>query len=115
MAEGYVEAGANVVVGRDCESCKKTKNELRELGREALAISANVSRLEDLPEIVQQTVACFGALDVLVNDAAIGPLHEVEALEVEVWDHAFDLNSGAPFSLSARPCHTSRTASTLPS
>ncbi len=64
MAEGYAEAGANVVViGRDPESCKKAEKELRELDGEALAISADVSRLEDLPRIVEQTVARFGALE----------------------------------------------------
>src|SRR5437870_5781560 len=86
MAEGYVEAGAKVVVvGRDGDSCKKAEEALCGLGGEALAISADVSQLEDHRRIVEHTVARFGALDVLVNNAAIGPMHDAESLELEVW------------------------------
>jgi NAD(P)-dependent dehydrogenase (short-subunit alcohol dehydrogenase family) len=107
MAEGYVEAGAKVVVvGRDPEWCAKAEAELRSLGGDALGISADVSRIDDYQLIIEQTLDRFGALDVLVNNAGIGPMHDIESLDLEVWNQTFDLNVwGAVFLLNKAMPH----------
>jgi NAD(P)-dependent dehydrogenase (short-subunit alcohol dehydrogenase family) len=66
LAEGYVAAGASVVVvSRTPEACRETEEQLRSHGGNAIGIAADVGRLEDLAPIVERTTTTFGALDVL--------------------------------------------------
>ncbi|MCA9085833.1 MAG: SDR family oxidoreductase [Planctomycetaceae bacterium] len=63
--------GANVVV--NCHSSRdqadKVAEQIRELGRKALVVTADVSSMEAVDEMVQQTVAEFGSLDLFVSNA----------------------------------------------
>src|SRR3954447_22263106 len=71
LAEGYVSAGAKVVVAsRKAEACKDTEEHLRSLGGEAIGVPAHMGDLDDLAEIVRRAVEEFGGVDVVVNNAA---------------------------------------------
>jgi len=73
--------GANIVVtGRTLEKCEKTAEMIRARGAQALPLPCDVKDLDDLQDIVEQTVQTFGRLDILVNNAqevARGPLLKV--------------------------------------
>src|SRR3954465_9810687 len=70
LAEGYVSAGARVVVAsRKAEACKETETHLRSLGGEAIGVAAHMGDLDDLAELVRRTVEEFGGVDVVVNNA----------------------------------------------
>lgn len=73
--------GANIVVtGRTLEKCEKTAEILRQRGVKALALSCDVKSVKDLQNSVTKTIAQFGRLDILVNNAqevARGPLLSV--------------------------------------
>lgn len=70
--------GANIVVtGRTLEKCKTTAELLRGRGVKALALRCDVKSADDLQNSVDKTIAEFGHLDILVNNAqevARGPL-----------------------------------------
>jgi len=70
--------GAHVVVtGRTLEKCETAADMLRERGVKALALRCDVKSNEDLQNIIDKTIAEFGRLDILVNNAqevARGPL-----------------------------------------
>ena len=67
----FAKKGAKVVVaGRRDEAGKALVIELRSLGSEAEFINADVRRDDDVRNMVDQTVARFGRLDVAVNNAA---------------------------------------------
>ena len=70
--------GANIVVtGRTLEKCETTAELLRGRGVKALALRCDVKSADDLQNSVDKTIAEFGRLDILVNNAqevARGPL-----------------------------------------
>src|SRR5882672_7817755 len=71
LAEGFVLAGANVVVAsRKADACEEAATHLRDLGGQAIGVSAHAGSLDDLDLVVERTVAEFGGIDVVVNNAA---------------------------------------------
>ena len=76
LAEGFVLAGARVVVAsRKADACEQAAKHLRELGGQAIGVPAHAGNLDDLDVLVERTVAEFGGIDVVVNNAAnaLGP------------------------------------------
>ncbi|MCW2729437.1 MAG: fabG, partial [Mycobacterium sp.] len=70
LAEGFAVAGANVVVAsRKADACGEAATHLRELGGQAIGVPAHAGSLEDLDILVDRTVAEFGGIDVVVNNA----------------------------------------------
>jgi 3-oxoacyl-[acyl-carrier protein] reductase len=74
-------AGAEAVVGR-----------IRQAGGKAVAVQADVSRLEDVRRLFAETKKAFGKLDILVNNAGIYEFAPLEAISAEHFHKQFDLN-----------------------
>jgi NAD(P)-dependent dehydrogenase (short-subunit alcohol dehydrogenase family) len=71
IAEGFGHAGARVVVAsRKPDACAETEEALRALGIDAAGIACHMGSLSDVHALVTATVEQFGAIDVLVNNAA---------------------------------------------
>ncbi|MEW6356049.1 MAG: glucose 1-dehydrogenase [Planctomycetota bacterium] len=70
----------------------QTAEEIRSLGRRALACSANLARLAEIPPLLERIVAEFGRIDILVN--AAGVLQVKPFLEVTEadWNLIMDVN-----------------------
>jgi NAD(P)-dependent dehydrogenase (short-subunit alcohol dehydrogenase family) len=82
MAEGLASAGAKVVImSRDAKACAATAAQLRaEYGPASAAIGGDVTSEADCAAAVQQVLAQFGRLDILLNSAGIntrGPIDEL--------------------------------------
>ena len=84
IARELAAAGAAVVVnyagGR--EGAETVVSEIKTAGGKAVAVQADVAKLEDVQRLVGQTVKAFGAPDILVNNAgvyAFAPLEEITA------------------------------------
>lgn len=99
MALGLAEAGANVAVVASSYRVQDTVKEIRALGREAIAIQADLSRTDCIPDIITATKDTFGSIDILVNCAGI--IRRKPALEVseEEWDEVINLNQRSLFFL----------------
>jgi 7-alpha-hydroxysteroid dehydrogenase len=70
IALAFAEAGADVVCAARTQSdIDAVAEEVRRRGRKALAVRTDVMRTEDLQALVEVTIAEFGRLDVLVNNA----------------------------------------------
>lgn len=78
IALALAKQGAHVVVtGRTLEKCETTAGLLRERGVKTLALRCDVKSVDDLQNSIDKTIAEFGRLDILVNNAqevARGPL-----------------------------------------
>ena len=72
-----------------------TVREVEARGRRALAVPTDLSRPEQVEAMVATTVAAFGRLDVLVNNAAITFAGDI-ALPMKRWDLVMDVNLRAP-------------------
>ena len=74
IAECMARAGARVVVSsRKAEACAAVVDGIVSAGGEAIAVPCNVSQSAQLQTLVDQTVAAFGGIDILVCNAAVNP------------------------------------------
>ncbi|RLC60434.1 MAG: 2-deoxy-D-gluconate 3-dehydrogenase, partial [Chloroflexi bacterium] len=89
IALTLAEAGADItVVARTREQIEQTAEDIRKLGRKALAIPADVSQEDQVKKVVEQTVSQFGKIDVLCNNAGIAvskPVALVPGVGVPGW------------------------------
>src|SRR6185503_18560638 len=95
IARRLAEHGANVVVSsRKAEACQRVAAEINQArGREAAEpIPCNINYKEQLQNLVQQTRAKWGKIDVLVCNAAINPHF---GPQMDIPDDAFDKIMGA--------------------
>ena len=82
----------------------QTKAEIESLSRNVFLVQADLTD----PSEIQSLVSNIEHLDVLVNSAAFMPSGNVDALTLENWDTALDLNLRAPFLL-AQACASKMT------
>jgi len=99
MALALAEAGANVVVcARNLEGCENTAREIAgSTGVKTLALKCDVSSEADIVKMVADTVAKFGGLDVLVNNAGIAMGGLPEDTKLEDWDKILNVNLTGTF------------------
>jgi NAD(P)-dependent dehydrogenase (short-subunit alcohol dehydrogenase family) len=93
--------GADVVVAEvDKASGERTADELRKLGRRALALQVDVTRLADLTAMADRTIAEWGRIDILVNNAGIHKsMHTADVTEAD-WDRLLAVNAKGVFFAS---------------
>ena len=94
----FAKEGAAVVVADiDGISAGKTAETIRNARRQALAVTADVAREQDVSRMVDTTVSTYGRLDILVNNAGIFDML-VPAGEVtdELWDRVIATNLTGP-------------------
>lgn len=100
MAEGYVAAGAKVVVAsRKADACRETEEHLRAMGGEALGVPTHMGELGALAALVARTVDAFGGIDVVVNNAATGLAQPIGHYTPEAWAKTMDVNLRGPVFL----------------
>lgn len=87
------EQGARVVLGaRRADRLEALADRIAASGGEAAWAVVDVRRRTDLTDLVALAEDRFGQLDVLVNNAGIGPISALDALRVEDWDAMIDVN-----------------------
>jgi NAD(P)-dependent dehydrogenase (short-subunit alcohol dehydrogenase family) len=100
LAEGYAAAGARVVVAsRKPEACAETEAHLRAQGGEALGVVTHLGELAALRALVERTVAAYGGVDVVVNNAANALALPMGAYTAEAWAKSLDVNLRGPVFL----------------
>ncbi|GAA2955567.1 glucose 1-dehydrogenase [Streptomyces enissocaesilis] len=104
LALAFAREGANVVAaGRGAAPLDETVALARQAGGSAIAVTADVSRSEDVRALVRESVERFGGLDVAVNNAGVfrggGPVAE---LSEDDWRTLLDINvTGVLLSMQA--------------
>jgi 3-oxoacyl-[acyl-carrier protein] reductase len=79
------------------EEAAATARDVRDLGREAVAIEADLARPETATAVVQSAVAAFGKLDILVNNAGITFWAPMRSIPIEEFDRLVAVDARAPF------------------
>ena len=101
LAEGFVAAGAKVVVAsRKADACAETERRLQSLGGEALGVPTHLGELDQLQALVDRTIAHFGRLDILVNNAANALTQPIEKITPEAWEKSYAVNLRGPVFLA---------------
>ncbi len=99
VAAAFAEAGADVaIVDVDLPEAQKTAEELREAtGAETIAIKADVTRPEDVNEMIRTIRKAFGRIDVAFCNAGICMNIPAEEMTYEQWKKVIDINLGGVF------------------
>ncbi|QBP77727.1 SDR family oxidoreductase [Herbaspirillum huttiense] len=94
----FAKEGAKVVVAdRDyAGACKVAE----EIGPQAIAVEADVTDAAQAKAMVAKTVAAFGGLDILINNAGLGTRGNVVTIEEEEWDRLINVNLKSVFLVS---------------
>ena len=87
-------AGADIVLAaRGADKLAAVADEVRALGRRAVALPTDIARAEDCQRLVDAAIAELGRVDVLVNNAFKGGLEPLFAdADLDEWRRVFDVN-----------------------
>jgi gluconate 5-dehydrogenase len=98
MAEALAEMGANLVLcARKRERCEEVAVRLRRLGVEVLALACDVKDKASVQAVVEETLARFGRIDILLNNAGVSWGAPVEEMTLEQWDKVLATNLTGTF------------------
>ena len=91
--------GADVAVhyGHSESAAQDTVREIEKLGRRAVAVSADLTNVAQIQNLIDQTVSHFHRLDILVNNAANFIEAKFGSTTEQSWDASLDTNLKAPF------------------
>src|SRR5690625_3360040 len=94
IALKLAESGANVVVNYSGSQAKAEDvvEEIKAMGREAIAVQANVADPESVKQLVKATIDEFGSIDILVNNAGITRDNLLMRMKEDEFDEVIDTN-----------------------
>ena len=112
VAMALAEAGASVVVNYHASQAdaERVCEDIRRAGGQAVAVRADVSKLEEHPLLIQASIENFGTLDILVNNAGIEIHESVLAAKAETWDKIQDVNLRGAYFLSCAAARVMKSA-----
>jgi NAD(P)-dependent dehydrogenase (short-subunit alcohol dehydrogenase family) len=101
MAEGLSEMGANLVLcARKKDRCLQAAEDLQRLGVKTLALACDVRNPADIHNVVDATMAQFGRVDILINNAGTSWGAPVEEMRLEQWNKVIETNLTGTFLFS---------------
>jgi meso-butanediol dehydrogenase / (S,S)-butanediol dehydrogenase / diacetyl reductase len=97
----FAEAGADLVItGRRAELGQRLERAINEAGGHCVFVEADHTRAEDCSRVVERTLAEFGHLDILFNNAGIVTGGTAETTTEETWNETFAINVTAVWRMS---------------
>ena len=98
MAEGLAEAGAALMLcARRAEWLSPTVEEFRGRGFKAEGMLCDVSDAEQVQAVVNATVAAYGRVDILINNAGVSWGERPEMMPLDKWQKVLDINLTGAF------------------
>ena len=94
IALRLAQCGADVVINyhRNVAPAEEIARQIRDLGRRALVVRANLAKVEDIDLLFEATEAEFGGLDIFINNAASGFNRPALEQKVTGWDWTMNVN-----------------------
>ena len=99
MAVGLAQAGCDIV-GINIVEPSDTIAKVEALGRKFLSLKADVSKIDELPQLIDQAVTTFGHVDILVNNAGIIRREDAIKFSEKDWDDVMNINVKSVFFMS---------------
>ncbi len=99
-AMAYAQKGSKIVLAaRNLEKLKAVEQKIIATGSEVIAVRCDVSISQDCENLIEQTVAKFGAIDVLINNAGLLINKPITSMLDMDFDRIFDINVKSAFRL----------------
>jgi NAD(P)-dependent dehydrogenase (short-subunit alcohol dehydrogenase family) len=105
VAIAYAREGADILISylnkQEDADAKETARHVEAAGRRCVLVPGDISEAAHCRAIIDRTVAEFGRIDILVNNAAFQRTYEsLDEISEEEWDHTFKTNIAAMFHLA---------------
>ncbi|KXZ14917.1 beta-ketoacyl-ACP reductase [Bacillus nakamurai] len=100
IALDLAKNGANVVVNYSGNEAKANEvvDEIKSLGRNAIAVKADVSNPEEVQNMMKEAIAEFSSIDILVNNAGITKDNLLMRMKENEWDDVININLKGVFN-----------------
>jgi 3-oxoacyl-[acyl-carrier protein] reductase len=93
IALGFAKEGAQVVVAARTEKeIIKTADEINKSAGKSLAVNCDITKEDQVKNLVDKTIEQFGNIDVLINNAGIGNARPVYGITLESFEKVLDVN-----------------------
>ena len=103
MVRAFAERGADVVIAsRKIEKCESVAEEMRALGRRALAFQVHAAHWDSIDRLIEDVYGELGRLDILVNNAGMSPPMPSHEVTEALFDSVVGLNFKGPFRLASQ-------------
>jgi NAD(P)-dependent dehydrogenase (short-subunit alcohol dehydrogenase family) len=98
IARAFGALGANLVIGDvELETAEEVAAELEQTGYPVLLVAVDVQDAEQVDALVEQAVARFGGIDLLINSAGVGTVSTIVDMLEEEWDWVLGVNLKGTF------------------
>jgi NAD(P)-dependent dehydrogenase (short-subunit alcohol dehydrogenase family) len=106
MVKAFAARGADLIIAsRKLEKCEAVADEVRAVGRKALAFRAHVGKWAECDALIAASYAAFGRVDVLINNAGMSPPCPSHDMPESLFDSVMNLNFKGPFRLASQIGH----------
>jgi NAD(P)-dependent dehydrogenase (short-subunit alcohol dehydrogenase family) len=103
MVKALAARGADVIIAsRKLDNCEAVAEEVRALGRKALAVAAHVGKWPECDRLIEESYAAFGRVDILINNAGMSPPMPSHEVTEQLFDSVVNLNFKGPFRLASQ-------------
>lgn len=103
MVRAFAMRGADVVItSRKQDACEAVAQEVRALGRRALAIGAHAGKWSEIDGMLDRAYSEFDYIDIAINNAGMSPAMPSPDVSEELFDKVLALNFKGPFRLAAQ-------------
>jgi NAD(P)-dependent dehydrogenase (short-subunit alcohol dehydrogenase family) len=103
MVKAFAERGADcVIASRKLDNCEAVAEEVRSLGRRALAVQVHAAKWDSIDALIETVYAEFGRIDILVNNAGMSPAMPSHEVNEQLFDSVLGLNFKGPFRLASQ-------------
>lgn len=101
IAKGLADMGAKIAISaRKPQELEEAKAQFAALGIDVLTVKNDLSKLDQLPELVEAVASHYGDIDILVNNAGASWGASAETHPLEAWNKVMTLNATSVFALS---------------
>jgi NAD(P)-dependent dehydrogenase (short-subunit alcohol dehydrogenase family) len=103
IVRAFAAHGADVIIAsRKVDNCETVAEEVRSMGRRALAVGVHAAHWDSLDALVEAAYGWAGRVDILVNNAGMGPAVPSHEVTEKLFDSVVGLNFKGPFRLASQ-------------
>jgi 3-oxoacyl-[acyl-carrier protein] reductase len=94
IAKEFAKRNIDVVINNHEHPIEglKVADEIRDMGRRSIYIQADVSKYQQIEEMIEKIINEFGRIDILVNNAGITRDKLLENMDIEAWNNVIAVN-----------------------